>query len=148
MALFHGSERGWFTDQGEGKAPHAPFNAEQIERAGIHHAFLGHYHRPRDHDMFTYPGNPDPLSFGEDGFRGAVIATISQDGKIQTERTLVNVTEAHEISVDVTGCQSQQDVRGRVGQSIEALHGVARLTLSGEIAPAIDIRPQDFHSLP
>ena len=148
LALFHGSERGWFTEQGEGKAPHAPFDAEQIATAGIHHAFLGHYHRPRDYERLTYPGNPDPLSFGEDGLRGAVVATVGENGSIQRERVRVAVTEVHDITVEVTGCGSQQDVRGRVLEALEALRGVARVTLHGELAPAIDLRPHDIFSLP
>ena len=78
VALFHGAERSWLAEQGEGKMPHAPFDAADIETAGFSHAFVGHYHRPRDATRHTYPGNPDPLQFGEDGKRGAVIATIGR----------------------------------------------------------------------
>ncbi len=80
VALFHGSERVWFTQQEQPKQPHAPFDAFEIEQAGLHHAFLGHFHRPKNAERFTYPGNPDPLSFGEDGLRGAVVAMIGPDG--------------------------------------------------------------------
>ena len=148
LALFHGSEIGWFTEQSEGKAAHAPFDAEQIAASGIHHAFLGHYHRPRDHERLTYPGNPDPLSFGEDGPRGVVVATVGEDGIIQRERVRVAVTEIHTIVVDVTGCASQQDVRNCVLEATQALRGVARVTIHGELAPAIDLRPHDLLSLP
>ena len=82
IALFHGSERSWFSEQGGGKKPHAPFNAEDIERSGFLHAFLGHYHRSKDAQRHTYPGNPDPLEFGEDSERGAVIATINADSSM------------------------------------------------------------------
>lgn len=148
LALFHGSERGWFSDQGEGKAPHAPFDADQIESAGIHHAFLGHYHRPRDYDRLTYPGNPDPLSFGEDGQRGAVVATVGSDGSVQRERINVAVTEAHELDVDATGCGNQQDIRDRIQGALASLKGVARVTLHGEMASEIDFRPGDMSSVP
>jgi exonuclease SbcD len=40
LALFHGSERAWFTEQETGKQPHAPFDASQIQSAGLHHALL------------------------------------------------------------------------------------------------------------
>ena len=148
LALFHGSERGWFSEQGGGKAPHAPFNADQVAAAGIHHAFLGHYHRPRDYERLTYPGNPDPLSFGEDGLRGAVVASVREDGSIQRERVRVAVTEVHDIIVDVTGCGIQHDVRSRVQEAIETLRGVARVILHGELATAIDLRPLDIPSMP
>ena len=64
LGLFHGSERSGLREQGEGKLPHAPFDSEDIERAGLHHAFVGHYHAPRDAARHTYPGNPEPLAFG------------------------------------------------------------------------------------
>lgn len=69
VALFHGSERGELTWQEEGKAPHAPFHAWQIPEAGLDHVFCGHFHAPRDAERHTYPGNPDPLTFGETGDR-------------------------------------------------------------------------------
>ena len=147
LALFHGSERGWFTEQGEGKDPHAPFDAEQIVRAGIDHAFLGHYHRPKDDQHFTYPGNPDPLSFGEEGERGIVLASVHGDGSVQRKRVSVAVTEIHDIDVDISGCTNQQEVRGRVEESIEDLAGVARVNLKGELDPNVDFRIRDIQSL-
>ena len=58
IALFHGSERSWLAAQGDDKQPHAPFEASQIESAGLDHAFLGHYHRPRDASRQYLPGQP------------------------------------------------------------------------------------------
>src|SRR5262249_52197143 len=53
VALFHASERGGLKHQGAGKVPHAPFDADQIVRAGLDHTFLGHYHVPRDAQRHT-----------------------------------------------------------------------------------------------
>jgi DNA repair exonuclease SbcCD nuclease subunit len=147
LALFHGSERGWFSDQETGKQPHAPFDAEQIKASGLHHALLGHYHRPCDHEWFTYPGNPEPLTFGEDGLRGAVIVTVQPDGSVRRERVPVAVTEVHDLHVDVSGSASQQDIRNRVHEKVNGLHGFARVTLNGELASDIDIRPSDIATL-
>ena len=135
------------TEQGEGKILHSPFDAEQIERAGIDHVFLGHYHRPKDDPRFTYPGNPDPLSFGEGGERGIVIASVSDDGRVERERVSVAITEVHDLDVDITGCASQQDVRGRVEERIMGRSGVARLNLSGELFPDVDLRLNDLQPL-
>ena len=146
LALFHGSERAWFTEQESGKQPHAPFDAAQIRSSGLNHALLGHFHRPRDHDFFTYPGNPDPLTFGEDGNRGAVIVTVQPDGTVVRERILVSVSQVHDLNVDVSGALSQQDIRGRVFETVKGLQGSARITLDGELAPNIDVRPSDFSS--
>ena len=147
LALFHGSERAWFTEQETGKQPHAPFDASQIQSAGLHHALLGHFHRPKDHEWFTYPGNPDPLAFGEDGKRGAVVVTVQPDGSVVRERVAVAVSEVHNLDVDVSGAESQQDIRNRVHETAKELQGSARVALIGELGPNIDIRLADFSTL-
>ena len=143
IALFHGAERSWFAEQGTGKQPHAAFDAHEIEAAGLAHAFLGHYHRPRDAEFHTYPGNPDPLAFGEDGVRGAIVATISPDGRITRERHRVAVTEVHDLEFDVTGLTTQQQILDRV-EKASTVGGFARLTVRGEIASTIDIHEGDL----
>ena len=138
IALFHGSERSWFSEQGEAKALHAAFDAEDIEQAGFHHAFLGHYHRPKDAQSHTYPGNPDPLEFGETGERGAVIATVNDDGSVERERRVVAASQVHDLTLDVTGCESQQRIRDRLAERTQGLSGAARLTVKGDLDPGLD----------
>ena len=152
VALCHAAERTGLSVQGGDKQPHAPFDAGDIERAGLAHAFLGHYHRPRDAARHTYPGNPDPLAFGEDGERGAVVATIAADGRVARERRVVAQTAAHDLPLDVTGCASRQDVLDRVTRkvrdhltrAIDDRHGVARLTVAGELHPDVDLQEADL----
>lgn len=148
LALFHGSEQGWFTEQEQGKAPHAPFRPEQIELAGLHHALLGHFHRPRDAERYTYPGNPDPLTFGEDGPRGAVVVTVGPNGEIARTRYRVAMTDCHDLRLDISGCASRQDVRDRLAALIDGLHGVARVTLEGELDPRVDLGGSDLANVP
>jgi DNA repair exonuclease SbcCD nuclease subunit len=143
LALFHGAERSSLAAQGSGKAPHAPFSADQIARAGIHHAFVGHYHRPADAERFTYPGNPDPLSFGEDGERGVVVATVADDGRVARERHRIGLSDVHDLELDVSGCASEQEVRERVNALLAGRTGVARVTLRGELRPEIDLGAAD-----
>ena len=81
-----------------------------LEAAGIAHAFLGHYHVPRDADRYTYPGNPDPLEFGERGERGAVLAEIGADGSIRRERRVVAVSEVHDLVVTLDGAAHMDEV--------------------------------------
>jgi DNA repair exonuclease SbcCD nuclease subunit len=147
LGLFHGSERSWMTEQSEGREPHAPFDGEEIKRAGLHHAFVGHYHRPRDADTHTYPGNPDPLAFGEDGERGAVVVTVMRDGAIRRQRHSVAVTQVHDLEVDLTGCCSRQEVRDRVAAAADGKSGIARVTLSGELAPELDLKPAELEDV-
>jgi exonuclease SbcD len=144
IALFHGSELGGLPDQGEGKSPHAPFREEEIEKSGLNHAFVGHYHCPRDAALHTYPGNPDPLSFGEMGLRGAVIAMVRDDGSIERTRRRVGATQLHEVAVDVTGCSTRQEIRELVEGQVAKLRGCARIVIHGELAREVDIRESDL----
>ena len=148
LGAFHGSERSWFSEQEKNKQLHAPFSASQIRQAGLHHALLGHFHQPRDDEDFTYPGNPDPLTFGESGERGAVLVKVQQDGSVLRKRVSVAVSEAHDVKVDVSGAENQQGIRDMVLQKITGLQGSARITLHGELAPSVDIQPTDLLGLP
>jgi DNA repair exonuclease SbcCD nuclease subunit len=144
LALFHGSEEGFFGSQEAGKAAHAPFRAEQIERARLDHAFLGHFHKPRDADHYTYPGNPDPLEFGEEGERGAVVATIRADGTVMRERRRVAVSEVHDIVLDVSDCGNQQEVRERLASLLAGKYGAIRVILKGELRPEVELPLRDL----
>lgn len=147
VALFHGSEQGCFHSEEQGKQPYAPFRASEIQRSGLHFAFLGHHHAPRDEKYFTYPGNPEPLTFGEAGQRGVVTAAISPDGLVTTERHCVAVSDVFDVSITVNGCTSKQEIRSRVADALENRGGYARVTLTGEMAPEIDIQEVDFEDV-
>ncbi len=146
LGLFHGSESSEFRWQEDGKAPHAPFSARQIPAAGLDHAFLGHFHTPKDAPWHTYPGNPDPLTFGETGDRGAVLAEIGPDGRVTRVRHRVAVSEVHDCFVDLTGVTHSGEVRERVAAEVKGLTGVVRVTLSGEVEPEVDVRLSDLES--
>jgi exonuclease SbcD len=144
LALFHGSEMGWINRDGEGKVPYAPFRATEIPTAGLHHAFLGHIHTPHDAERHTYPGNPDPLGFGETGQRGAVVITVSADGTVDRERRVVALSQARELTVDVNGCASQQEVRERITAALAGLSGCVRVTLAGQLRIEVDLQRRDL----
>jgi len=144
LALFHGSEQHAFGLQEEGKVPHAPFRAEQIPQAGLHHALLGHFHTPSEGPAHTYPGNPDPLTFGETGTRGAVLLTVAGDGTVTRERLAVATSAVHDVSVDLTGVTHSSEVGERVLDEVAVLSGVVRVTLYGEVGQDVDLRLQDI----
>ncbi|MDE0226059.1 MAG: metallophosphoesterase [Gammaproteobacteria bacterium] len=146
IALFHGSERTWLSAQGNDKQPHAPFDASDIESAGLEHAFLGHYHVPRDADRHTYPGNPEPLAFGEDGERGAVIATIDT-GEVLRERREVAGGSVHDLTLDITGCATREQVRERLDKAVDGLSGLVRLTVSGEIDRRVELHENELRDV-
>lgn len=142
LALAHASERSQLAWQESGKEPHAPFDAAEIATAGLHHAFLGHYHRPRDAERHTYPGNPDPLEFGEEGERGAVLVDVAPDGSVARDRRPVAVSQVHDVTVVLDGAGHAEEVRDAVSAAIADLSGCVRVTLEGEVAPSVqtDVR--------
>lgn len=146
LALFHGSELSWLHNEDGSKVPHAPFKAEEIEASGLDHAFVGHLHTPRLAPRHTYPGNPNPLAFGETGDRGAVVVDVGADGAVEREVVRVAVTEMHERELDVTGCASRNDVIGRVHDAFSGLDGIARIDLVGDLGSEIDLRVDDIRA--
>lgn len=147
VALFHGSERSGLPQQGSGKVPHAPFRAADVPAVGLHHAFVGHYHSPADGPWHTYPGNPDPLSFGESGERGAVLAEVAADGTVTRVRRRVGGSVVSAITVDLTGVAHSGEVRDRVAAELAPLSGWVRVTLSGAVLPGVDVRLDDLTDL-
>jgi exonuclease SbcD len=147
LGLVHASERGRFSAMDPGEQPHAPFDAAQIVAAGLDHLLVGHFHRPQDADRYTYPGNPDFLTFGEDGVRGAVEMTVLPDGRVLRERHRVGVTDAHDLALSVTGCTSQQEIRDRLTDLLAGLTGVARVTVTGDLDPRVDLHARDLQGV-
>jgi exonuclease SbcD len=147
LALFHGSAQGDLPFQEEGKVPHAPFRAEQVPQAGLHHALVGHFHNPKDGPAHTYPGNPDPLTFGETGERAAVLVTVGEDGVVTRERFPVATSRVSDITLDLTGVTHRGQVMQRVTDAVASLSGVVRITLSGEVDPDVDLHLQDIAAL-
>ncbi|MGH7502577.1 MAG: metallophosphoesterase family protein [Longimicrobiales bacterium] len=143
LALFHGSENGSFRFEAGTKKRYAPFQRDQIAGAGFRHAFVGHHHVPADDDLFTYPGNPEPLTFGEEGPRGVVIASIENNG-ITTRRITVARTRVHELVLDVTGCTNADCLRERFLDVLGSLKGFARVTVRGELQTDVDLTRADL----
>jgi DNA repair exonuclease SbcCD nuclease subunit len=146
LGLFHGSEQGdgW---PNRGVVPHAPFRAAQVPESGLHHALVGHFHTPRDAPFYTYPGNPEPLVFGETGERGAVEVKVAHDGTVSRTRHRVAVTTVVDTEVDLTGAAHADEVRTRVRAHLAGLTGTVRVTLTGEVAPSMDVELRDLGEL-
>lgn len=153
LALFHGAERGTLRFQEEGKAPHAPFDAAQIAAAGLAHAFVGHYHQPRDTDLLTYPGNLEHLAFGETGERGLVLATVAADGTVASERRVLARVGMYDVTVDADGCGTVDEIRARLeAQLAELPQGApvraARVTVTGQVTGTLQVSQADLLSVP
>jgi DNA repair exonuclease SbcCD nuclease subunit len=144
LAVFHGSERSCLPFQEEGKIAHAPFNATQITAAGLDFALCGHYHVPRCETHYLYPGNPDPLSFGEQGTRGPVVVEFGSNAIVSCRTVVLASTTVFDLTVDVTGCTSGFAVRERVKRSLEGHRGIARVTVEGELGTDVDVTLSDL----
>lgn len=119
--------------------PHAPFDPADVPASGLCHVLCGHHHRPEDGEWHTYPGNPEPLTFGEDGVRGAVIWELEGRDRLRRERVAVSSSRWHDATLEVTGCASAQAVRERIAAHLRERRGVARITLKGEVAPEVQL---------
>jgi exonuclease SbcD len=139
LALAHASEKNALPFQESGKEPHSPFDAADLEAAGIAHAFVGHYHVARDRDRYTYPGNPDPLEFGESEGRGVVLASVADDGTVTRDRRTVAISQVHDLTLTLDGCHHLDDVRQRIAMEIAPLSGSVRVTLTGEVPAELPI---------
>ena len=143
VALAHASEAGWL-QQASGQQPHAVFSAGDIERAGFTHALLGHIHTPKDHELFTYPGNPEPLTFSETGERGAVVFSFAGGGSIARQRHVLSSTNVEVVLVDLTGCATQHDVQQAIDAQLDGHSGYLEVRLTGDVEPSVDITTSDL----
>jgi DNA repair protein SbcD/Mre11 len=153
VALFHGAERGSLSFQGNDKQPHAPFDEQQIAASGLVHAFVGHYHKPRDSSLVTYPGNLERLTFGETGDRGLVIAALAPNGTMTTQRHVLARVGMYDVDVDASGCRTVDSVRDQLAAKLADLPEdgavrVARVFVAGEVPTAVHITEADLTSVP
>jgi len=141
LALFHGLEHAAMSQQEAAKVPHAPFSAAQIPQAGLAFALVGHLHTPVEAPHHAYPGNPEPLSFGETGQRAALVVDVDDSGSVTTKRHVVAQTTMADVTLDVTGLAHSHAVRSAVLDLLTGRTGVVRLTLRGDLDPQVDLDP-------
>lgn len=150
LCLIHGAESSaipYETDrEGNPKSGHAPFTDNEIEASGLAHAFVGHYHSAKDHDLYTYAGSPDPLSFGEKNQAGLVVATVGSGGNVERERYEVWETQVHDLDLDITGAKNSTDVADRRDKLIAGLKGYARITVSGAQGPDVELSLEELET--
>lgn len=137
VALFHGSERGQLPLQGEGKQDHAPFREEEIGKSGFQFALLGHFHTPRTTSHLLYPGNPEPLTFGETGVRGAAVVDFGTTPPMVDIRRVATFTVADQ-DVDITGCLHSDSIYERIVEALPtAANAATRVRLTGELGAGV-----------
>ena len=144
IALFHGSERGQLPFQGEAKEDHAPFSEDEIGKAGFQYALLGHFHTPRSTSRLIYPGNPEPLTFGEVGERGAALIDFARMPPAVEIRRVSTFTLT-DVEVDITGCLHSAAVLDRIGEVLSRdPDSGTRVRLVGEVASGVRLGPNEL----
>lgn len=146
VGLFHGSETAAMSAEAATKLPHAPFAAAQIPQSGLHFALVGHLHTPHDGRFHAYPGNPEPLSFGEAGERAALVVDVDDAGTVRTSRRDIAHTQVADLHLDVTGLGHADAVRSAVVDLIGPRSGVVRLSLHGDLDPQVDLAPDTWRA--
>ncbi len=147
VGLFHGSERSAMSAESAAKLPHAPFTAGQVPAAGLHFALVGHLHTPYDGAHHAYPGNPEPLTFGETGERAALVVDVDDDGQVRTRRHVVACTEVAELDLDITGLTHSGALRAAVADLLAGRSGVVRVSVRGELDPQTDLDVEGWRAL-
>lgn len=148
IGLFHGALRSGVPAGASTPELHFPFDAEEVAEAGLAHAFCGHYHVPRHDRLVTYPGNPNPLTFGETGERGMVIAELGPAGSVEASWRSVAVGAMHDLELDVTGATTSNDVFERMSNLLRGLRGAARVTVTGELGRDVQCDLQTLRATP
>ena len=144
VGLFHGSEMSgwsWAVKEDPSKRQHAPFSADQIASTGLSHCVVGHYHKQVEGEFHTYGGAPAALSFGEPGDGGAVeIDFDASGGPPKRKWHKVSRLEVRgDLKLDVSGCGDVTEIEGRLRDLVAPLAGIARVTISGDLEPTVDL---------
>ena len=153
LGLIHGAEVSRLRAElalDPNKRSYAPFDEKEIERSGLHYVLAGHFHRPSRSRWCTYPGNPDPLSFHEEGGqlkRGLVILEVSERGEVrEVERVEVAQSRVCTVEIDVGEVPDASalldEVERRLGNGAAEgwVEGAFMLvSLVGRLSPTIDL---------
>jgi exonuclease SbcD len=143
IALFHASEQsGVQREQDAGTC--SPFEDADIKSVGLSHAFVGHFHAQFLGKHHTYPGALIPHEFGRTSYGGAVLATLGRDGVSEREEVKIVSPPLHDLTVDVTGSRSRDDLLAAIKEAIDGLHGAARVRLCGTLDGKVRARPEDL----
>ncbi|MDP9420452.1 MAG: metallophosphoesterase [Actinomycetota bacterium] len=146
LALFHGAERSG-ANRETGLDPCAEFDEDEIGRAGIDHALVGHYRRPHLGLLHTYPGAPLAHEFGYGPTGGGVVLTVTESGAVERECVAFASPPLNDVSFDLTGARTNRDALKRVSAAVADANGVVRLRVTGRCRQEIVLRHDDLTRL-
>lgn len=149
IAMLHTSLAG-----SQGHDTYAPCTVSELSAMGFDYWALGHVHKRQVHasaPWIVMPGIPQGRDIGEAGPKSATLLTI-EERRISVSEVPTSAAEFCELQVDLEGCTSDDEVRGRIRARLQDLStglvsdiGLLRLTLTGSTARKWQIlRDQDL----
>ena len=72
---------------------------------------------------------------------------MGADGRVVRERRRVAVSEVHDLDVNVDGAAHSDDVASVVRERLAPLAGCVRLTLTGDLAPSVQLDVTELQRL-
>lgn len=133
--MFHGTLDMNFTNQA-----YKPITSAELQDLAYDYYALGHFHkRCTEYPLKNAynPGSPEPLGFDELGRHGAFIVTMKKEGsQVLSEVKMFETAnrEYHDVSLDITGCKSLDEVKIRILALLEPFdveRDIIRIKLKG-----------------
>ena len=110
IGLLHG-------DVGTYNSRYGPINLDDFRHTDVSLWLLGHIHKPElliEQPIVWYTGSPQALSAKEAGMHGPLLITIAPNQPLKIEQIGMSPVRYENISIDVTGVVSEEDLRNRV----------------------------------
>lgn len=126
----------------EGHQPYAPTTVDRLTDKGYDYWALGHVHNRevvRDSPWIVFPGNTQGRHIRETGAKGCMVVEAEAGVGIQSvEFVPTDVARWHNISIDIAGMVTEDDLHAVVQSNVRAVQAEAedrtlalRLTLTG-----------------
>lgn len=110
---------------------------------GIDYIALGHYHSRSSASVdgrcrACYCGCPEGRGFDECGEKGFLLLETTPDRRVEQRFVPFARRTLHEVAVDITGCDGQEDVMRRAKDAVAGISGddMVKLTVKGAVDPA------------
>jgi DNA repair exonuclease SbcCD nuclease subunit len=135
---------------------YAPCSLDDLALRGYDYWALGHVHAfeiVATNPHVVYPGNLQGRSIRETGPKGAVFVDVDETGVTDVRRVIVDQARFADVSVDISGAESEADVTTRMRDRFRSLVEAAddkllavrvRLTGTASIHPTLIARRADI----
>lgn len=128
---------------------YAPLNAQDIANSGLDYLALGHVHKRSEvlragATAYAYAGSPEGHGFDECGPRGVYVGTV-EPGRCDLHFCPTQQRLYGELSVDLSGAQTAQDMAQRVLHALQSQYGqgwnenLYKIVLTGTLAQGVQL---------